>query len=176
MSNVFDKAVEFILEHEGGLSDDPLDSGGLTKYGISQRSYPGLSIRDLTRADAKQIYYNDYWLKCKCPELPSSLAILLCDSAVNQGRTLAVRILQRSLGVRMDGVIGPETIAAAHRAALHKVIVEFTARRAFQYALHPQVARYGLGWYRRLIDCLQLAQDPIWTAGSSDGASLPKNR
>jgi lysozyme family protein len=37
------------------------DWGGLTKYGISQKAYPGLSIPSLTIADAEAIYLKDYW-------------------------------------------------------------------------------------------------------------------
>jgi lysozyme family protein len=159
--NAFDRAVKFVLDHEGGVADDPLDSGGLTKWGISQASYPTLDIRSLTREDARQIYYNDYWLKCKCSELPAPLSLLLFDGAVNQGPSAAVRMLQRALGVRPDGVIGPETIAAGHRANPRDAVQELAARRAQQYALHPEVEHFGLGWYRRLLVCLQVANEPL---------------
>ena len=44
----FAQAFEMVIGHEGGLVDNHADPGGLTKYGISQRSYPGEDIRNLT--------------------------------------------------------------------------------------------------------------------------------
>src|SRR3972149_8182863 len=112
----FQRAVEFIFEHEGGLVDDPRDSGGLTKFGVSQRAYPDLDIRSLTKEQAAELYRRDYWLKCGCDKLPSAVAVILFDAAINQGPAAAVRLLQKSLGVRPDGVVGPQTIGAAKKA------------------------------------------------------------
>ena len=161
MSILFDRAVEFVLRFEGDLSDDPHDPGRITKFGISQKAYPDVDIRALTRREAIELYRRDYWMKCKCDHLPAPLAMILFDSAVNQGPRPAVRMLQQALSVRVDGVVGAETIAAGHRASLRLVAVEFIARRGFQYALHPQVSRFGLGWYRRLAACHQVSQEPL---------------
>lgn len=156
--NTFDIAVEFVLGFEGDFSDDPHESGGVTRFGISHKTYPELDICSLTRDQAREIYRTDYWNRCKCNELPAQLAIVLFDAAVNQGPGQAIRLLQKALGVNADGVIGPQTIAAAHRAMPSKVVAEFIARRGYQYALHPEVSRFGLGWFRRLTACHQLTQ------------------
>jgi hypothetical protein len=63
MSEHFERAVAFVLRHEGGYVNDPRDPGGETKYGISKRAYPRLDIKGLTEADAKEIYRRDYWEK-----------------------------------------------------------------------------------------------------------------
>jgi len=46
----FDPAVAKTLIREGGarFTDNPDDRGGATKYGISQRAYPGVDIPSLT--------------------------------------------------------------------------------------------------------------------------------
>ncbi|HHV62978.1 MAG TPA: hypothetical protein GXX51_10120 [Firmicutes bacterium] len=47
------------MTHEGGLPEDPRDPGGITKFGISLRSYPSLGadgIRNLTHDQAIAIY------------------------------------------------------------------------------------------------------------------------
>ena len=62
---MFDQAIEVILKHEGGYANNPNDSGGETKYGISKRSYPELNIRGLTRDYAKKIYEQDFWKPLK---------------------------------------------------------------------------------------------------------------
>ena len=44
MLKTFDEIIEQVLEHEGGYVDDPTDSGGETKYGISKKAYPDEDI------------------------------------------------------------------------------------------------------------------------------------
>ena len=56
----FEEIINKVLEHEGGYVNDPTDLGGETKYGITKRFYPDLDIKNLTKEEAKQIYYNDY--------------------------------------------------------------------------------------------------------------------
>jgi len=69
MDERFNIFVTRVLEAEGYLSDDVNDNGGLTKYGISQRAYPNLDIKNITLDDAKNIYYNDYFLKYRFNEV-----------------------------------------------------------------------------------------------------------
>lgn len=160
----FERTMIFILGHEGGLSDDAEDKGGLTKFGISQKSYPDVDIRKLTQADALDIYRRDFWARCQCDHLPEPIAVIVMDCAVNQGASTAIRLLQKSLGVNADGVVGSQTIAAVQRAfgdkaGQYKLVTELVARRMFQYGSHPQFARYGLGWSRRLSACHYLATE-----------------
>ena len=157
----FDKAIEFVLQFEGGYVNDPTDPGGETKYGIAKRSYPSLNIADLTKEDAVHIYQRDYWQVCKCDMLPSPIAILVFDTAVNQGTDAAIRLLQAALGVNVDGVIGPATIDGARRSDFLEAISTFTAGRCMRYALNPNVKRFGSGWFRRVVACLQTALQPL---------------
>ena len=65
----FLKAVNDLIDNwEGGYVDDPADPGGRTKYGISQRSYPDLDVRNLTKDNAIDIYWRDFWDKYKLDE------------------------------------------------------------------------------------------------------------
>lgn len=154
----FDKVIDFVLTHEGGatITEDPMDPGGLTKYGISQRAHPLLNIRMLTEEAARQIYREDYWNKIRGDELPPALAVVVFDCAVNQGPHAAIRILQQAVGVNDDGILGPKTLAAAS-AAGSMVLAELVARRMVAYGLNPKFTRYGLGWSRRLAECHELA-------------------
>lgn len=154
----FEKAIEFILIHEGGstITEDPFDNGGLTKYGISQRAHPLLNIRALTEDEAKQIYREDYWNKIRGDELPPALAVVVFDSAVNQGPHAAIRMLQQAVGVHDDGILGPKTMEAAKKAG-SMILSELVARRMVVYGLNPNFTRYGLGWSRRLAACHELA-------------------
>jgi lysozyme family protein len=81
----FEKAVAFVLTWEGGYSDDPDDAGSETNFGISKRAYPHLDIKNLTKEEAINIYFNDYWLKAGCDALEDKLATIVFDTAVNLG-------------------------------------------------------------------------------------------
>ena len=145
----FDRAVEMVLRHEGGYSNDPKDPGGETRYGISKRAYPDVDILRLTEDEAKAIYKRDYWDKLRTDEIPEELAICLFDAAVNMGRDRAIRLLQRACGVAQDGVMGGNTIAAANR--LPEAVVRFSAERVIAYTGIRGFDTFGKGWLRRTI-------------------------
>jgi lysozyme family protein len=103
----FDEAFAKLLIHEGGTVDNPKDPGGLTRFGISKRSYPHLAIDTLTEWDAKQIYRRDFWDAIHGEDLPKTLRFDLFDGAVNSGPAQATKWLQRALGVEDDGALAP---------------------------------------------------------------------
>jgi lysozyme family protein len=114
----FVRAVETILAHEGGYSNDPHDHGGETRFGISKREYPQLDIAFLTREEAIAIYFRDWWQRFHYSDLPGPLAVKVFDLAVNIGPEHAAQCLQRALRacakrVEEDGVLGATTRAAA---------------------------------------------------------------
>lgn len=114
MYNTIVQAIELVLEHEGGYVNHPNDPGGETKYGISKRQYPHLDIATLTQQDAIQIYMRDYWDRIWGTQLPSPIAIVVFDTAVNSGVTRASRWLQKLSGATVDGKIGPRTVKAVY--------------------------------------------------------------
>lgn len=147
----FDKAVELILELEGGYVNDSHDPGGETKFGISKRAFPNISIADLSVEDAKSIYKAHYWDACHLDEVPSAIRLIIFDCAVNQGVTRATLFLQRTLGVVPDGKIGPKTIEAAKMCWPEEFIKLYAFMRFNAYAGNPNWNRYGKGWYKRLM-------------------------
>lgn len=146
----FDRCIRAVLSEEGGLSDHPQDPGGLTKYGISSRAYPHLDIRALTMDAAIAIYRRDYWNPIRGMDLPPALALLVFDSAVNQGVGTAARLLQKAVGVTEDGSIGPVTLRAVSSLPLEHVLIDFCAERALRYEFNRNEEIFGRGWYRRL--------------------------
>jgi len=54
--DAFEVALNFVLKWEGGYVNDPRDSGGETKFGISKKAYPNLDIKNLTQQQAGEIY------------------------------------------------------------------------------------------------------------------------
>jgi lysozyme family protein len=159
----FSRCIDPILAEEGGLSRHPDDPGGLTKYGISQRSYPKLNIAALTLANAEELYRNDYWLPIHGDQLPDGLDLLMLDCAINQGPQTAIKLLQHALQIQADGLIGPQTLSAAE-AAMPGILDTFAAERALRYELNPNEATFGRGWFRRLLRMHRQAWAMIKTA------------
>ncbi|VDS09945.1 putative Peptidoglycan domain protein [Paracoccus haematequi] len=148
-----------IVGREGGYVNDPDDPGGATNFGVTIGTMKALGldlnrdgridatdVRSLTRGQAQQIFVEHYFRRPRLSELPEAVQASVFDMYVNAG-TNAVKILQR-LVARMgfsataDGVIGPQTVAAARDAAAaapdHLADAYGIARRNYYYALADQ--------------------------------------
>lgn len=145
-----------IVAREGGFVNDPDDPGGATNHGVTLATLSRLrldltrdgqvtagDVRALTSAQAIDIFVEHYFRRPRIAELPTLLHSTVFDMYVNAGAN-AVRILQRlirdmRIEVAVDGVIGPQTIAAAHAAASaapdHLADAYGIARRNYYYAL-----------------------------------------
>lgn len=146
----FREIVEIVLGREGVLSNDKEDNGGLTKYGIAKASHPNLDIAKLTREQAIEIYRKEYWDPCRCGDLPWWAALLTFDAAVQHGCTPARKLLQETVGVVVDGQIGPKTLAAVAKADPVESTGTLQALRMLKiYIPHEDWKVYGKGWLRR---------------------------
>ena len=155
MNTWFDQCFDKLISHEGGVSENPKDPGGLTNYGISQRAYPNLDIRSLTLAEVKQLYKRDYWDRAQCDQLPSQLSYLVFDAAVNSGIGQSIRFLQRAVGVADDGSIGPITLSAIKRLDAESLCARFIGQRLDFMTRLSTFDVFGKGWSRRLADQLK---------------------
>lgn len=159
---VWDKVFEIVIGVEGGYQCLINDRGNWTsgkigvgelkgtKYGICAMSYPHLDIENLSLEEAKQIYKKDYWDKCKCDYLPNALSLAVFDYAVNSGIKQAIKDLQRSLGVTVDGIIGNQTIGAANTKPLKEIYQDYLFRRLNFMITHCDWQTNGKGWGKRI--------------------------
>jgi lysozyme family protein len=86
----FQTAVNLVLVHEGGYEPpNAADPGGETNFGISKKWHPSLDIRNLTKAQASDIYQKEYWKSYMEQELDQRVANCALDCAVNQGPSVA---------------------------------------------------------------------------------------
>ena len=164
----FLRSVRGVLEDEGVFSDDPNDSGGLTKYGISQAAYPNIDIRTLTKETAVIFYHRDYWMPLRCWTYFGPVAMGVFDAAVNQGQGDAPKFLQMALGVKPDGIIGPQTLQAAKRigrAEFLKFLERFNERRILDYFRAASFPHHGRGWMNRL-NRVTIRQVAWWAEGT----------
>lgn len=154
-----DEARRLILrtidKWEGGLVDDPDDSGGLTKYGVSHRWNPEIDIRTLTKDGAVDVLYLRYeklnldWINNVC------LRWKVFDISVNTAPWRAAKYLQAIVGTKIDGWIGPVTLGAVNAREPRDVMYELIEKQARYYARIATVKGQGkfiLGWIRRAFD------------------------
>lgn len=124
----FDLALSFVLKWEGGYSNHPSDTGGETNKGVTHSAYdsyrrsrglPKQSVRHMTDAEMREIYRSNYWSAAGCDLLPTKLAMVHFDFAVNSGVSRANKALQRLVGTLDDGIIGANTKQAILGALKH---------------------------------------------------------
>jgi|SRR6056297_1420168 lysozyme family protein len=179
MHKVRDMA-EAIVAREGGFVDHPDDPGGATNFGVTIHTLRRLGIdldgdgrsevadlRQLSRAQAVDIFIDHYFTRPGIARLPEVLHASVFDMQVNAGGN-AVRILQRLLRemgqeIAVDGVIGPQTIAAAQAAVNeapdHIADAYGIARRNYYFRIaeaRPALRKFARtraggkgGWIRR---------------------------
>ncbi|HKL64984.1 MAG TPA: holin-associated N-acetylmuramidase [Roseovarius sp.] len=179
MQRVRDIAEE-IVAREGGFVNDPDDPGGATKHGVTIHTLRRLGldldgdgdvdvadVRRVTPARAVDLFIAHYYDRPGITRLPQALRASVFDMQVNAGAN-AVRILQRLLrhmgqAVAVDGVIGPQTVAAAEAAARaapdHIADAYGIARRGYYLRLadaRPALRKFARsraggkgGWIRR---------------------------
>ncbi len=98
MSPRFNKFIGFVLDHEGRyFEDDKDDPGGRTKFGVDQRSHPGVDIKNLTEEGAKEIYFTE-WTQARCEGMPYKLGESHFDATVNTGAGRSAKFLLASRG------------------------------------------------------------------------------
>jgi lysozyme family protein len=153
----FEQSFDALLGHEGGLVDHPSDPGGITKYGISQRSYPAEDIRALTVERAREIYRRDYWGPAGCDAAPDCIRFDLFDAAVNSGVKTAIKLLQAAVGEAEDGALGPLTLQAAQSMPGPRLVARFLGRRLDLMAGLATWPAFGRGWARRIAANLMAA-------------------
>ena len=157
----FDEAIKRVLMHEGGYSDHAADPGGKTMYGITEAvarrvGYRG-DMRDLPIELAKRIYREDYWQEVRADELPPEVRYVVFDAAVNSGPRQAVIWLQQALGVYVDGVLGPITLARANQVDPEHLLRACLASRLRFMTNLPTWQSFGRGWARRICDLMEQA-------------------
>lgn len=179
----FQRAAEFLLSHEGGYVDHPDDPGGATNYGVSLRflrkygefdgdidedgDIDAEDISQMSREQAKQIYYTAWWQKYSYGEFHLILARHLLDKAVLFGPRTAHRMLQRAcragyynIELTEDGILGPKTRSAIKKyhdgEAIEQLVSAFKAECAgharLLAAVNKDLSAFKRGWLNRIYD------------------------
>lgn len=130
MTDFFENAFDDLIGIEGDFIDDPDDSGGATRFGVTEavarnHGYTG-SMRDFPIEMAQHIYRIAYWdinNLTAVAVMSQPIAFEMFDTGANCGPGVAANFLQRSLNVlnrqqkdfpdiEVDGSIGPASLSA----------------------------------------------------------------
>lgn len=167
----FETTFSRTIGHEGKFQANPKDRGNWTggkegvgelkgtKWGLAAMTYPNLDIANITLEQAKEIYYNDWWLKLKMERWPNVMKYQMFDAAFNHGSGRANQFLQFAARVKDDGVIGPNTIKAVNMTDQNDLVLRFLAKRLRYFTEVKTWAEFSKGWSLRVAQCLEYAAE-----------------
>lgn len=174
--------INHILEVETGkYTNDPLDSGGETKWGWTKKALRAMgwmgNVKDLTKEEAFDLYYKRFVMDSGFYDVmmvSDRIGAELVDTAVNMGEVAASFFLQQSLNafndggykypdIRVDGKVGRNTVKALvafldHRGdegeeTLLKALNCLQGARYIELSQkYPKNERFVYGWIRMRVE------------------------
>ncbi len=154
-----------INRYEGGYGWNRSDPGGPTKYGITcydLAEHRHLAMDSMARwaplvkamplSEADDIYTSKYATACDFQNLERGKDCVVFDFGVNSGPSRSVKYAQATVGVRVDGVLGPKTLDAINNYDPRSFINKFCDTRLdFLHRLGTWRV-FGSGWAARVKD------------------------
>lgn len=162
------KELDAILIAEGGYQNDKDDSGNyvngvligtnrgvtpaaLAKHrGVKASSITVEDIKNVTEQEARDIFKEEYFYKPKLDKLPMDLQASVFDMQINSGSN-AIKILQKLVGTKQDGIIGPKTLKALEDNPVS--VNEYADARIEYYnkvvTKSPEKKKFLSGWTSR---------------------------
>lgn len=159
MQKDFVLILHYVLQSEGGYTNDPADPGGPTNWGITiidARKYwksnaTATDVKAMPQSVAEQIYKEKYWNAMNCDSLPVGVDYSIMDYGVNSGIGRAGKVLRRALKMSdTTSVISADVISACSKADPNMLINYInTERLAFLQSLKTW-PNFGKGWGARV--------------------------
>ena len=162
----FKETLQKVLQLEGGLTlhKNPTEDAE-TYAGIYREANPEWEgWKWIDRGETppfelvEKFYYENYY-KHFDVNIDERIKKLLFETAVNLGVRQTVKLAQKVLGVKTDGILGPHTLSALRNVNVKDFIKDFTlARIAFYTQLaNRNPKRYTVylrGWINRTLEVL----------------------
>ena len=168
--SLFYATIPMVLHYEGGYVNDPLDKGGKTNYGITQKFLGAYKkkanvnvsdVKDLTKKDAIDLYKAEWNTRGFGLLDNTDVMKLVYDFAVNSGPQTAIVNLQKVLNKKghnliEDGYIGNKTNQAVNAVDDKWLKKELQKSRANHcdgiVDRNPEQKRFIKGWFYRIND------------------------
>ena len=135
----------------GNIRDEYLADGqGRTFAGLTSNSDGLVLTGTPSVAYVVELYFRKYWMPFAI--LPSGVAQIVANYALNMGKETAIKLLQQSLGnVVVDGILGDKTNRAAWQTDQHDLCLKLIelGRKHYEDIGHGSRARFLSGWLNR---------------------------
>jgi len=160
--NNFKNIINNLVELEGGKSNLSYDKGGKTNLGITQYTYnnwnkkhnkPLKDVYKITRQEADQIYKEEYWNIIKGDQLPPNVAHIMLSQALLDGPQDSIRLVQKLLGLKVDGIMGSDTINKIKRLTVNgdiKLAKAIANKQIYRLKTDEDADKFGKGWNNRV--------------------------
>ncbi|NBW09822.1 MAG: hypothetical protein EBR82_17535 [Caulobacteraceae bacterium] len=166
----FQIAMKRVARWEGGYQAHKSDKGNYnsrgelvgTNWGVAAFVYEAWikrppsaeDMKNMKKEEAWQIFQTNFWDNMLGNAIEDqNIGNILFDGYVNHGRT-GLRIMQRVLGLKVDGVVGELTIAAINKANAKTLFLTYQQARVDFYKQivrnKPSQQVFLEGWLRRI--------------------------
>lgn len=157
VSATYDQAMARVFADEGGYTNDPVDPGGATNWGITiidARKYwkPNATaddVRNMPKSVASNIYRAHYANPMRYDQLPAGFDYSVLDAAINSGVGRAPVWGGRALGKETKDIDTVVSLANAYPDKVKAIQNYWAIRLAFLRGLKT-FWRFGKGWTRRV--------------------------
>lgn len=169
VENKIDEMLDEVLIAEGGYQETKEDRGNIvrsdgtilgTNYGITPQVYAEYKrtsvdnlqpkdIKNITEQEAREIYKDKFYSRTRIQDIKDeNLRANVLDMAINAGPRNAVKLLQKELGIKADGILGPETLKKLNSTGLDTNT--YSDRRLDYYkGLTNSTKNEQISWARR---------------------------
>lgn len=171
----FKIALLKVLNHEGGYGNDPDDVGGETYKGVArkmhskwdgwttidtlkrQSGFPSNLDKDPELQQSIEDFYRiNFWDRINGDQINNQvIADSILDFSINAGISTGASLAQLVVGVKSDGVIGKDSIAAINAFDVDHFLAAFTVAKIARYVTivkkRPTSRKFFYGWVIRAL-------------------------
>lgn len=164
-STNFEVSVPLVFDVEGGYSNNPDDDGGPTMHGVAwnynadylkkQFGLTRETIQNLTKDQAKKLYWDKYWKAAGCHMISDEgLSYLHFDAAVNTGVGHAITNLHK-LSVNPFNYDGE---GDKNEVLFLRLCIEYLVFQLYWYTHCKDRKVFLEGWINRMIKVIGYAR------------------
>lgn len=159
--SIFCQLIKLVINSEGKFVNHPSDPGGPTMYGVAYNynvlalkkiGLPNpMDVQRITIDQAKQIYYDKYWLASNGNGIQDiDLAYIHLDAAINCGTGAASMFLSR-LSRNPKNFEGH----GKNKVLFMTLFLEYLAHRLHYYTHCKNRKPFIDGWVNRMVDVIR---------------------